>query len=78
MRELCAKAVSAGDGDLQPVLQELARLLRGTIDHMRKSATTLLVEGKPLPEPRRRTNDKGGAVSCPNESPCYTRTLTLD
>jgi len=57
MRELCANAVSAGDGDLEPVLQELARLLRGTIDHMRKSATSLLVEGKPLPEPRRRTND---------------------
>ena len=57
IRELCAKAASAGNGDREPVLQELSLLLRGTVDHMRKSATSLLVEGKPLPEPRRRRND---------------------
>jgi hypothetical protein len=57
IRELCAKAVVATDGDLEPVLQELLQLLGGTIDHMRKSATSLLVEGKPLPEPRRRETD---------------------
>jgi len=57
IRELCAKAVVATDGDLEPVLQELLQLLGGTIDHMRKSATSLLVEGKPLLEPRRREND---------------------
>ena len=58
IRELCANAVSAPDGDLEAVLQELARLVRGTIDHVRKSATSLLIEGKALAEPRRRTNDK--------------------
>jgi len=58
IRELSVNAVSARDGDLEPVLQELARLLRGTVVHMRKSAASLLVEGKPLPEPRRRNNDK--------------------
>jgi hypothetical protein len=57
IRELCAKAVDATDGDLEPVLQELSQLLRGTVEHMRESATKLLVEGKPLPEPRRRQND---------------------
>ena len=45
------------DGDLEPALQELSQLLRTTIEHMRESATRLLVEGTPLPEPRRRAND---------------------
>ena len=58
IRELCAKAVAATDGDLQPALEELMQLLRGTIEHMRESATRLLVEGKPLSEPRRRATDK--------------------
>ena len=57
VRELCAKAMAATDGDLEPALQELSQLLRGTIEHMRKSATRLLVEGAPLPEPRRRATD---------------------
>ena len=57
IRELCAKAVTATDGDLEAVLQELTQLLRGTIAHLRESATKLLIEGTPLPEPRRRAND---------------------
>jgi hypothetical protein len=57
IREICATAVTATDGELEPALRELSQLLRGTIDHMRKSATKLLVEGTPLVEPRRRAND---------------------
>jgi len=57
IRELCAKAKTATNGDLEPILQELSQLLRETIEHMRKSATSLFVEGKPLLEPRRRAND---------------------
>jgi hypothetical protein len=57
IRELCAKAKPATNDDLEPILQELSQLLRGTIEHMRKGAITLLVEGKPLSEPRRRAND---------------------
>ena len=57
IRELCGKAVAASDGDLEPTLQELSQLLRGTIEHMRNSATRLLVEGTSLPEPRRRATD---------------------
>lgn len=60
IRQLCAKATVATDGDLEPVLQELLQLLSGTIHHMRKSATSLLLEGKPLSEPRRRENDNEG------------------
>ena len=58
IRELCAKAETATDGDLEAVLRELSHHLRGTIEHMRNSARRLLVEGAPLPEPRRRANDK--------------------
>ena len=57
IRELCEKVLSATDGDLEPVLQELSQLVRGTIEHMRKSATSLLVERTPLLEPRRRAHD---------------------
>ena len=57
IRELCAKVLAATDGDLEPALRELSQLLRGTVKHMRKSATSLLVQGKPLSEPRRRAND---------------------
>ena len=57
IRELCAKAVIATDDDLEPALRELLQLLGGTIEHMRKSAASLLVEGKPLLEPRRRSTD---------------------
>lgn len=57
IRELCAKAVAATDGDLEPTLRELSQLLRETIEHMRKDATSLLVEGRPLLEPRRRSTD---------------------
>jgi len=56
IRELCANATTATNGDLEPILQELSQLLRGTIEHMRKGAKSLLVEGKPLLEPRRREN----------------------
>ena len=57
IRELCANAKRATNDDLEPILQELSQLLRGAIEHMRKGAATLLVEGKPLSEPRRRAND---------------------
>jgi hypothetical protein len=57
IRQLCAKAMAATDGDLERALQDLSQLLRGTVKHMRNSAKSLLVEGKPLPEPRRRAND---------------------
>ena len=57
IRALCASVVTATDGDLEPALQELSQLLRGTIEHMREGAKSLLVEGKPLLEPRRREND---------------------
>jgi hypothetical protein len=57
IRELCAKAVAATDGDLEPTLEELSQLLHGTIKHMRKRATSLLIERKRLSEPRRRKND---------------------
>jgi len=62
IRELCAKAASATDGDLEPALQELTQLLRTTIEYMRESAARLLVEGTPLPEPRRRATDNEGRV----------------
>jgi hypothetical protein len=55
--ELCAKAAAATDGDLEPALQELTQLLRTTVEHMRESATRLLIEVTPLPEPRRRSTD---------------------
>jgi hypothetical protein len=45
IRELCANAKSATNDDLEPILQELSQLLRATIEHMRKGATTLLVRG---------------------------------
>lgn len=57
IRELCEKVVAATDGDLEAALRELSQLLRGTIEHMRKDATSLLVERKPLLEPRRRSTD---------------------
>ena len=57
IRELCTKAVAAADGDREPALEELSQLLHGTIEHMRKRATSLLVERKRLLEPRRREND---------------------
>jgi hypothetical protein len=58
IRELCAKALAAtDDGDLEPALRELSHLLSGTIEHLRKRATSVLVEGKPLLEPRRRATD---------------------
>jgi hypothetical protein len=57
IRELCAKLVAATDGGREPALRELSQLLHGTIEHMRKSATSLLVEGTPLLEPRRRAHD---------------------
>lgn len=56
IRELCAKASAATDSDLEPVL-ELTQLLQRTVAHLRKGATSLLVEKKPLLEPRRRAND---------------------
>jgi hypothetical protein len=59
IRELCARVVTA-KGDLEPPLQELSQLLRGTIEHMRESATRLLIKGTPLPEPRRRSTDNDG------------------
>jgi hypothetical protein len=58
IRELCAKAAIATDADLEQALEELSQLMRRTIKHMRLSATSLLVEKKPLLEPRRRANDK--------------------
>jgi len=57
IRKLCAKVADATDGDLEPALRELSQLLRGTVEHMRNSAASLLVEGKPLSEPRRRATD---------------------
>ena len=57
IRELCAKAETATNGDLESVLIELSQLLRKTTEHLKKRATSLLVEGKPLLEPRRREND---------------------
>jgi hypothetical protein len=56
IRQLCAKA-AATDGDIEPIVEELSQLLHRTIEHMRKGATNLLVERKPLLEPRRRAND---------------------
>lgn len=58
IRELCAKAAPAADDDLEPILRELSQLLRVTIEHMRESATSLLLKRKPLSEPRRRATDK--------------------
>jgi hypothetical protein len=57
IRELCEKAMVATGGDLEAILRELSQLLRGTIEHMRESATRLLIQGEPLPEPRRRATD---------------------
>jgi len=62
IRELCAKTIT-NTGDLEPALRELSQLLRETIEHMRLSATRLLVEGKPLSEPRRRANDNNEQAS---------------
>ena len=60
IRELCANAKTATDGDLEPILIELSRRLHKTIEHLRKRAKSMLVEGKPLLEHRRRANDNGG------------------
>ena len=57
IRELCAKAVAATDDDLELVLGELSQLMRGTVEHMRNSAASLLIERQTLREPRRRAND---------------------
>lgn len=57
IRELCVNAKTATNGDLEPVLIELSELVHKTIEHLRKRAQSLLVEGKPLLEPRRRAND---------------------
>jgi hypothetical protein len=57
IRELCVKAAAATDADQELALKELSQLLQRTIAHLRKGATSLLVEGKPLSEPRRRAND---------------------
>ena len=57
IRELCAQAKTATNGDLEAVLRELSQLLRETIEHLRKCAKSLLVEGKPMFEPRRRSTD---------------------
>jgi hypothetical protein len=57
IRELCVKAAAATDGDQELALKELSQLLQRTIAHLRKGATSLLVERKPLSEPRRRAND---------------------
>lgn len=65
IRELCAKTMAATEDDLEPALQELSQLLRTTIVHMRQSAHKLLVEGTPLPEPRRRANDNQGEQAHP-------------
>lgn len=72
IRELCARILVATDGDLKPALRELAQLLRGTIRHMRKSATSLLVEGTPLAEPRRRATDNESS-SCRDQSQQVTK-----
>jgi hypothetical protein len=58
IRELCANANTAIDGDLEPTLQELSQLLGVTIEHLRKRAKSLLIERKPLSEPRRRAGDQ--------------------
>lgn len=58
IRELCAKAAAASDADLELALRELSQLLSATIEHMRKSATSLLIKRKPLSEPRRRATDQ--------------------
>jgi hypothetical protein len=60
IRQLCAKTAASTDADLEKVLEELSQLLHRTIEHMRKGATYLLVEKKPLLEPRRRANDNEG------------------
>jgi hypothetical protein len=57
IRELCAKVVAATDGEREAILKELRKLLRGTTEHMRKRAASLLVEKKRLSEPRRRADD---------------------
>ena len=57
IRELCLKVASATDGDLEPAIQELSQLVRGTIEHMRESAARLLVDKAALSEPRRRSTD---------------------
>lgn len=66
IRELCAMTMT-NTGELQPALQELSQLLRETIEHMRLSATRLLVEGKPLSEPRRRASDNNEQAQSPGE-----------
>lgn len=63
IRELCARVVAVNDGELELTLQELSELLRRTIEHMRHSATRLLVETTALSEPRRRRTDKEGMIS---------------
>lgn len=57
IRELCATAVTAAEGELEPALRELSLLLGATIEHMRNSAARLLIAGTPLSEPRRRSGD---------------------
>jgi len=70
IRELCAAAVTATGGELEPVFRELSLLLGATIGHMRDSAARLLVEGRPLSEPRRRSTDK---VASPTALPVRTQ-----
>ena len=53
IRELCAKAVSAADDELEPIIRELRTALREHSQRLRQLAAQGLGPDKPSHRPRR-------------------------
>lgn len=53
---LCAKARTATDGDLEPVLEELLALIRQKDERLKRRAARLLLKGERLESERRSTD----------------------
>lgn len=60
IRDLCAKAVAAGSGELNPILSELKSALHEQTQRLRTMAATLR---SPREFPPERRRDAGGAAS---------------
>jgi hypothetical protein len=56
LRQLCAKSLTAADGELEPIRQELLKLLHHKVERLKRRAARLLLGGEHL-EPERRSTD---------------------
>ena len=56
IRQLCARAMVASDGDVEPALQELLDLVHQKMEELKRRAARLLLKGEHL-EPERRNTD---------------------